>query len=220
MLLGKATKAYPIEGNYLNESVYFNTTMYEPVFKNGNAFLRGLNSDAFNKNISVCYNDWVWFAFKELPIMQIKYHYGDTDDNIFNTTGLINNITGKLLSCAYMTEGLYVYAKQQMVIFASITNFGLSFFQNLLANVVNINYIYESIVQAQTDMNDTAIYYNAGLIANIVLEIPSIETAARDWELPVSEPDHIRLQADSLTALRTFNGIINLTIGMVNGTYP
>lgn len=86
-------------GNFLNESVYFNTTLYEPIFNNGRAFLKGLDADHFSRHFEDCYSDWVWFAFKELPIMQIKYHYGDTDDNIFNTTKLINNITGKLITC-------------------------------------------------------------------------------------------------------------------------
>mgnify|MGYP001591393701 CR=1 FL=1 len=44
--------------------------------------------------------------------MQIKYHYGDTDDNIYNTTKLIKNMTQKMLTCAYMGEGIYLYAKE------------------------------------------------------------------------------------------------------------
>ena len=126
----------------MNASVKFNTTLFNAIFTNGNAFLTGLNAATFSGNMTACFNDWLWFGFRELPLMQIKYHYGDTDDNIFNTTKLISTITSKLLVCAYMVENLYDYAEDELVVFASITNYGLSFFQNLLANVVNINYIY------------------------------------------------------------------------------
>ncbi len=88
-----------------------------------------------------------------------------------------------------------------MVIFASITNFRLSFFQNLLANVVNINYIYEAIVKAGADGNDTSMYYNAGLIANIALEIPAIETGALDFhhkEAKLLRSERLQILRDDL----------------------
>ena len=89
---------------------------------------------------------------------------------------MISNMTNKLLICTEMVEDIKDYGIDQSFIFASAANYGLSFFQNMLANVVNINYIYNSIVLAETKtQNMTSIYYNVGKICNIILDIPPID---------------------------------------------
>ena len=86
-----------------------------------------------------------------------------------------------------MAEDIYKFALDQSIVFASATNYGLSFFQNLLANVVQINYIYKAIVNAETKtMNTTAIYYNVGKICNIIFDVPPID----DYDSTVIFPNY------------------------------
>lgn len=98
-------------GDKLNSTVEFNVTAYDRVFVLGNALLKGMEIDDISKNSTDCFNAWLYFYFRELPVMEIKYHYGDTDDNIFNTSRLIGNMTKKLSTCAYMIEGFYDFVE-------------------------------------------------------------------------------------------------------------
>jgi len=53
--------------------------------------------------------------------------------------------------------------------------------------VVEINYIYKAIVNAETKtMNTTAIYLNVGKICNIILDVPPID----DYDSTVIFPNY------------------------------
>jgi hypothetical protein len=118
----------PLVRDYLNSTVHFNLTQYQFVTQYGNAFLSGMDANAFSSNVSNCFNAWVDFYYKELPLMDIRYYYGDTDDIIFNTTKLVLNITKHLAVCTDMADGFYQFAQSQMTQFASVANYFLSFF--------------------------------------------------------------------------------------------
>lgn len=51
--------------------------------------------------------------FKEFPIMQIRYHYGNLNDNMFNTTKLIRNMTQHLDICTRMVEDMVNYGIEE-----------------------------------------------------------------------------------------------------------
>ena len=80
-------------GDRLNHTVYFNTSAYEQVRTDGHALLRGMKMSEVSPNGQKCLDAALHLYFKELPIMQIRYHYGNMNNNMLNTTKLIRNIT-------------------------------------------------------------------------------------------------------------------------------
>lgn len=122
--------------------MHINTLKEANVTGYGHAFFSGLESSDFAENATACFDNWVYFYYTELTDLQIKYHYGSMDDNIFNTTKLISNISQHFQVCTSFVDGMYDFYASQASDYSSITNYFISFFQNLLANVLNINTIY------------------------------------------------------------------------------
>jgi hypothetical protein len=81
--------------------------------------------------------------YNELPLLQIRFHYASTDDFIFNMTGAIKNISSHLMDCTDAGYQLFDFTTSQLANCASPTDYGMAFMQNLLANVININTIYQ-----------------------------------------------------------------------------
>jgi hypothetical protein len=120
----------------INYAGQYNWTTY------GDVFLKGLEADTFAQNTSNCYNRFIYFYYYEIPLIQIRYYYGDTHDNFFNTTELISNLSNHLMVCNDAALNWYKYGLAEKVIFPTSSDYFLAFFQNLLANILNINYIY------------------------------------------------------------------------------
>lgn len=107
ILLGYETADHkPLLGDYLNTTVHFNASKEYNVTTFGHAFLTGMQADDFSGNSTTCFDSILYFYYHELPLMQIRYHYGDTDDIVFNTTRLIYNISNHLTVCTNVFEGL------------------------------------------------------------------------------------------------------------------
>ena len=111
--LAEAEGNYKVEGSgkprleyYLNKSIPFNESEHQKAYIYGNAFLKGLEANTFSPDFTDCYNGILQFAFLELPMMSIRMHYGNTNDNIFNTTKLVKKVTQHLSVCVSMVEGL------------------------------------------------------------------------------------------------------------------
>lgn len=51
--------------------------------------------------------------------------------------------------CVNMIEDLQAFVESQMVEFASVSNYFMSLFQNIMANIVEVMYIYKDIVKDQ-----------------------------------------------------------------------
>ena len=53
---------------------------------NGGAFLQGSQANNYAANSTNCFNRALNFWFTEVLTLQWRYFYGNTDDNIFNST--------------------------------------------------------------------------------------------------------------------------------------
>jgi hypothetical protein len=108
----------------------------------GNVFLKALQADSFAANTTNCYNRFVYFYYYEVPLLQIRYYYGDSEDNFFNTTQMISNLSNHLMFCNDAAYNWYKYGLAEKELFPTGSEYFLAWFQNLLANILNINYIY------------------------------------------------------------------------------
>ena len=75
----------------------------------GVALLKGLELDYFAANSTACYLSWVDFYYIELLVIQYRYYYGDTVDQVFNTTALISNVSDHLITCTYALYNFQSY---------------------------------------------------------------------------------------------------------------
>lgn len=141
----------------------------------GHAFLRGLETSTFAQNLTKCYDTWLQFYYVELMELEIAYHYADTDDAVFNTTHLIGRIGDHSLVCTSFVQGFYYFYYNQKDSYRDAAAFFISFFQNILANVLNINTIYQAMEAAISKTgNITDVYYQSGKIVRIVLDITPV----------------------------------------------
>lgn len=85
-------------------------------------------NDILSKNTTACFNDWLWFYYHELPLTQIKYYYGSFDDILFNTTELIANMSADMMICTSMSSDIYQFYEAQIVLFKSVSSYGLAVF--------------------------------------------------------------------------------------------
>ena len=67
-----------------------------------NALIAGLNPNLFAVNATNCINRWVRFYYYELPLLTVRFYYGDTTDMFFNSTYLLSNISNHLMVCNNM----------------------------------------------------------------------------------------------------------------------
>jgi hypothetical protein len=82
----------------------------------------------------------------------VRYYYASTEDAVFNTTKMIKNVSEHMEVCTDMFYQFYNHTVENYEQFASGGDYGLAFMQNLLANIININTIYQSI---QLDTTET-----------------------------------------------------------------
>lgn len=91
--------------------------------------------------------------------MQQRYKYGSYNDNIFNTTVAIRNMSNTLWFCIDSIENYSIYVQTKLASFGDPTNILTAFIQNLLANIINMNNIYKAVVNDFETGNDLDIYY-------------------------------------------------------------
>lgn len=52
----------------------------------GHAVMAGFETSTFATNLTACYDGWMSYIFTDIKNLEIFYHYGNTNDKIFNTT--------------------------------------------------------------------------------------------------------------------------------------
>ena len=196
VLQGKQAHRKPLLRDYLNTTIKYDHDQIEQAMNYGHAFLRGLESTSFAQNITKCYDSWLQFYYIELMELEIAYYYADTDDAVFNTTHIIGKIGEHSLLCTAFFQGFYNFYYDQKDSYRDTAAFFISFFQNLLANVLNINTIYQAMEAAISKTgNITDVYYQAGKIVRIVLDITPViamedMVEIDDYSLPSSHSTH------------------------------
>ena len=76
-------------------------------------------------------------------MLVIKYMYGDTKNNILNTTLFMRNISDVSYVCIDALENLYVFSMLKFELFGlDWINVLLGFIQNVLGSVLSINKMY------------------------------------------------------------------------------
>lgn len=74
----------------------------------------------------------------------IKWMYGNTKENLLNTTLFLGNISYTSYVCIDAGENLYVFSMYKYDLFGrDNTNVLLGSLQNLLASILTINKIYQ-----------------------------------------------------------------------------
>ncbi len=69
----------------------------------GGAFMKGANANSYAANATNCFDRILNTWFYELPTMQWRYFYGNFDDNVFNTTHEMANMTNTMMVCFDVT---------------------------------------------------------------------------------------------------------------------
>jgi hypothetical protein len=165
----------------MNYSLPINQTQEQNLTIYGNAFIKGLEANTIlSANTSACFNDVLWFYYHELPLQQIKMYYGSFDDMLFNTTQLIANMSMDLMICTSMAEDIWGYIWAQFDQFGgSLASYGLAAFQHVVANMISLSMIYQSVLADTTvTMNITDSYYQMGKIVYILITVPPIVNSA------------------------------------------
>ncbi len=102
----------------------------------------------------------------------------------------------------------YKYGLAEKVIFPTSSDYFLAFFQNLLANILNINYIYQKLLTdtTTTPVNSTDVYYETGKILYLLFDVQPITTEAlyaEEYDAYVQQlasEDDLKLNVDSLAS--------------------
>ena len=89
--------------------------MYEDLAKKyGGAFLTGAQANNYAANATNCFNRVINFWFSELTTLEWRYYYGSFDDNLYNTTRALSNMTNTLMVCFDSLENLSIFAASKM----------------------------------------------------------------------------------------------------------
>jgi len=122
--------------------------------------MAGLRANSYAANATNCFRRSSNFYHREIPLLNIRYEYGDTRDNILNTTLLVRNASNHMMVCMDALENFLVVAGNKGSRFITFTNWITSFFQNLLANIINLNNVYNIIKNdIEVSNNITDVYF-------------------------------------------------------------
>jgi len=114
----------------------------------GENIINGMRAESNVKNTTNCFNRIMNLTFIEGPGVQenLTIHSGDTKTQIESVTHLITNTSNHLWVCNDMLRNFYSYNDEKIQLFGGdLTDYFTGFFQNLLANVISINSIYQSV---------------------------------------------------------------------------
>lgn len=97
-------------------------------------------------------------------------------DYTFNWTQYISGDLGdSYYHCSLSFVQTFRTISYRINLFGSSTDWVIGFIQNLLANVISFQRIYERINSAIRDKNEREIYYQFGRIMNLLLDFYPIE---------------------------------------------
>ena len=89
----------------------------------------------------------------------MRYKYGSFNDNLFNSTLLLKNISNTAWVCTDAFENYMIYLYAKLSTFKDPTSYFMAFFQNLLANIINLNNIYKVITTNVVTGNEVDTYF-------------------------------------------------------------
>ena len=144
----------------------------------GGAFLSGSQATNAASNATNCLARVLNVWFFELPQIQWYYYYGSFEDNLFNTTLEIANMTNALMVCYDALENLSETAVSQYSAFGNFTDFVMAFIQNVLGNITLLMNIYKNIEAATLTGDYVTISTQIGKIVYILLNVQPIDFAA------------------------------------------
>jgi hypothetical protein len=144
--------------------------------RNGGAFLQGSQANNYAANSTNCFNRGLNFWFTELLTLQWRYFYGNTDDNVFNSTRQLSNLTNTMMVCFDTLENMSVWATQRYALFPDFTTMFMGFFQNLLGSITQMISIYKNINKAIEADDRPRVYLEMGKIFRILIDFQPIET--------------------------------------------
>ena len=175
----------------MNFTFNINASTEANVTANANAFLIGLQADKLlSANASECVNSALEFYYHEIPTYQVKLYYGSFDEKLFNTTAMLKNLTFDLMVCTDFVHDTVNYTQSQIQMFTSPAAYGLATFQHLVSNIIKLSMIYQEIQDASTiQMNTTEVWLQGGIIVNIIITVPPIETTSYSVRLMEMLPE-------------------------------
>lgn len=125
----------------------------------------GSDATSYAANATNCFIQGINLVQYDIDLLVIKYMYGDTEQNVLNTTLFLKNVSDVSYVCIDALENLYVFAMFKYDKFGqSNTNVILGFIQNLLGKVLTINKIYQKVIE-YTPEEEPKLYYDGGRIA-------------------------------------------------------
>jgi uncharacterized protein YjbI with pentapeptide repeats len=127
---------------WVNESFKANVTI------NMMAFLKGSNANFYGSNFTNCATRGLDFTFGSLNQLQWRYYYGNTEDNVYNTTLYMANASNVMLVCVDAVENLYANVVYKKTLFTSNTAILTAFLQNMIGNLLNVKNIVDKITIA------------------------------------------------------------------------
>jgi len=148
---------------------------YEKSLRNFKYFNLGFKGDELAANFSSCGDRAAYWYYLELETYTIKLSYGNGEQNTFNSTLFTQNTTDVLHICTDVTENIYYFILWKQEQFPSWSDFGLGFLQNLLANVLRMNYINDKLTALREETELTGVdnsdkeWYYIGVIVRLLI---------------------------------------------------
>ena len=106
--------------------------------------------------------------------------YGSFEDNVYNTTKLMKNISNTLWVCTDMLENLMIVKGKEYEQFEDFSTFIASFFQNLLGNVISLNNLYARLSEAVKVGNQTEVVNVIARFLQIIIKFEPISFSTKD----------------------------------------
>jgi len=152
-----------------------NYTVIDLVRTYGHAAMVGANLSWFAPNSTACFDRALNMVQYDFDLLMIKLMYGDTKNNILNSTLFLRNASEVGYVCIDTVENLYVYAMYKFKLFGyDWTNVALGALQNALGRILSINKIYEKIMEYDTNGDLEQIYYSVGKIVVMIIDFEPV----------------------------------------------
>ena len=155
----------------------------------------------YSPNITTCFNQAMNIYQYDIELLVIKYMYGNSKENTFNTTLFLGNVSDMMYVCIDAAENLYVYSMYKYDLFGrDNTNVILGALQNLLGNILTINALYGDIREYDEANNTAKVWYEFGRIWRLVVDIEPVILEEAGWSAP---DDSIYFSADESSSAET-----------------
>ena len=115
--------------DFLHTTIKFNPALEANITLWGDQFLKGSKMEQFlSQNSTECFDYLMNFYFREIPMMEIKFHYANFEDKLFNATMLLSNFSMDMMYCASLGEDIYTFVKQQIKAHDNFTTYTMALF--------------------------------------------------------------------------------------------